>query len=360
MKVSVVGAGAIGCYLGARLQDAGHKVLLVGQGANIKAIRENGLMLKYTSGLEKRYRLDTASDMTEAPDLILMTVKTQDVETACESFVPHAAGTPVVMMQNGLRAEHIAAEVLGKDSIIGAVVMCSTTYVVPGEVTVQFPGWLIVGEPFLPTSSRTHEVVETLNSALPTYLTRSLPSVRWSKLISNLNNGLCAATGLTLTELFTKPETRLLPVRVMKEGYKVARAAGIKIDKGLYGLSPRAFRQDHNSALVALLQGAMGTALGSLPEATVVRLMSYAARGNLHALAIRGSTWQSIARGKPTEIEYLNGEISRLGRELGVLTPYNDRVVECVHRVERTHKLSDPSELWPHTTLSNLPKAKPH
>lgn len=347
MKIAVVGAGAIGCFLAARLRDAGHDVILIGRQQQVDAIQEKGLKVKYADGVERIHNISTATSLSEPPDLILLTVKTQDVQQACGELMPHAVGTPVVAMQNGLQADRLAAEVLGRELLLGAVVMCAVSYLQPGEISVQFAGWLILGEPYAPISSRTHEIAEALNRAIPTYVTKNLRQARWSKLISNLNNGLCAATGMSLTEILNVPSARPLPVRVMKEGYEVCRAAGVKLDRGLYGLTPRALRQDPNAALISLLQGSMTGLLSTMPEPMVMRLMSYAGRSRLNTLAIRGSTWQSISRGRPTEIEYLNGEVSRLGRKLEVPTPYNDRVVRCVREVEETHRFVGINDLWP-------------
>jgi 2-dehydropantoate 2-reductase len=225
--------------------------------------------------------------------------------------------------------------------------MCAVSYVQPGEVTVQFPGWLVAGEPFSPPRERTRAIVRTLNASVPAYLTPHLERVRWSKLISNLNNALCAATGLLLSEIMQHPAGRALPVQLMKEGCAVTRAAGIRLDHGLYGLSPRTLRRDPTAALIALLQSSMTTLLSTLPEERAVALMATAGRSRLNRLPIRFSTWQSIARGRPTEIDYLNGEIVRLGQRVGVPTPLNSRLVDLVHEVERTGTFYQVEDLPP-------------
>lgn len=347
MRIAIVGAGAIGCFLAARLKDAGHTITLVGRGEQVAAIRRNGLVLIEQNGERRGYAIDARETLDEQPEVALLTVKTQDVTDACQAIAPALGRAPVMAMQNGLEGDRIAAGVLGREAVMGAVVMCATTYLQPGEVSVQFAGWLIAGEPFGGVRSRTREVAAALSEGLPTYVSRHLTRTRWSKLIYNLNNGLSAATGLTLPEIARTPHGSLLSVRLMREGYRVARAAGMRLDHGLYGLSPGALRRDPNASLVALLQSTMTSVVSAAPAAVGVRILGAASRSRLNSIAIRGSTWQSIQRGKTSEIDYLNGYVARLGRQLGVPTPYNARVVEIVHDVERTHSFRGIEDLLP-------------
>jgi 2-dehydropantoate 2-reductase len=347
MRIAIVGAGAIGCYLGARLSEHGHQVTLIGAADQVAAITRQGLLLHDAQRGARRYWLPAAICLDMPPDLVLLTVKTRDVTRACAGIAMVAARTPVIAMQNGVRGDRLAAHMLGQDNVLGAVVMAAATYLRPGEVTVQFPGWLILGEPFRPVGARTHALAATLGQALPTYVARHLVRARWSKLIGNLNNALCAATGMTLPEITSTSVGRLLAVRLMREGYHVARATGVRLDHGLYGLTPRALRQDPNAALAALLQSAMTPVLATLPEPAALALIAAAGRSRLGRLPVRFSTWQSIARGKPSEIEYLNGEVVRLGQELGVPTPYNSHLTALVREVERSHAFHEIEALQP-------------
>ena len=347
MRVAVVGAGAIGCFLAARLSEGGHAITLVGRPEQADAINDGGLLLTDPRRGVRRYRLRAVRSLSERPDLALLTVKTQDVAQACHDIRPFVMGVPVVAMQNGIQGDHLAAEVLGTEAVVGAVVMCAASYLHPGEVTVQFPGWLIVGEPFGDVGARTRAIARVLGGAVPTYLTRHLARVRWSKLIANLNNALCAATGLPLAEIVHAPCGPTLAIRLMKEGSLVARAAGVRLDHGLYGLTPRALRQDPNAALIALLHATMTAVLAVLPEQAAERVIAAAGRSRLGSLPVRGSTWQSIVRGRPSEVDYLNGEIVRLGRRLSIPTPYNSHAVDVVHAVERSHTLWRVEELLP-------------
>ncbi|HTD79833.1 MAG TPA: 2-dehydropantoate 2-reductase, partial [Chloroflexota bacterium] len=127
MRVAVVGAGAIGCFLGARLSEKGHEITLVGRPDQVDAIGESGLLLTDPRGDARRYHLSTVRSLAERPDLVLLTVKTQDVAQACHDIGPYVAGVPVVAMQNGIQGDHLAAEVLGREAVVGAVVMCAAS-----------------------------------------------------------------------------------------------------------------------------------------------------------------------------------------------------------------------------------------
>lgn len=347
MKIAIVGAGAIGGFLAARLDTHRHDVTLVGRPAAVDAIATNGLLVRERDGRERRHRLRAVERLETSPDVVLLTVKSQDVPAACQELLPVAAHVPVVAMQNGVRADDLAAAVLDPRLVLGAIVMCAVSYTQPGEIEVQFPGWLILGEPSAPPRARTRQIGALLGDAVPTYLTRHLNRTRWTKLIFNLNNGLCAATGLTLPEVGASALGRRLSVRVMREGVGVAHAAGIRLDHTPYGLSPRALRQSPTLALVALLQGTLNRALEALPEAAAVRVLGAASRSRLNRIPLRGSTWQSIARGQPSEIEYLNGEIVATGKRVGIDTPYNARLVEVVRQVERDHAFRALEDLLP-------------
>ena len=334
-RIAVVGAGAIGCLLGARLARRGHAVLLVGRGAQVDAIQRSGLRVIAQDGSIEIHRLEAAPAIDREVDLVLLTVKCQDVVTASREIASGSTTAVVVALQNGVQPDFLAATELGQERVLGGVVMASASYLEPGTVSVHFPGWLVVGEPFAAPGARLKRVAGMLRDALPTYVTHHLRRTRWSKLISNLNNGLSAASGLPMSEIGRTEDGRRLAVRVMKEGQRVAAAAGIRLDHALYGLTPSALRQAPEAALIALLQGLITPAIGRLPEGVGMRLLAAAGRSRLGRLPIRGSTWQSLARRRPTEIEYLNGEIVREGQARGIAVPYNAAVLEAVQRIEQ-------------------------
>lgn len=350
-RIAVVGSGAIGCFLASRLAARGYPVVLIGREAQVAAIRANGLRVRdasaSTGNEEQIIHLRAQTTLTERPDLVLLTVKTQDVADACRSLLPVAADVPVVALQNGLQADRLAADVLGERSVLGGVVVCASSYVEPGVITVQFPGWLIVGEAFHPLGWRARWVAKVLGDAVPVLLTHHLDRARWSKLIFNLNNGIWAATGLSLPEVGKSPVGQRLSLALMHEGLRVARAERVRLEYGFGMLRPHVVLSNPQTALLVVLQAAMNFALLHLPASIAAIPQRAAGRSALGKVELRGSTWQSIARGRPTEVDFLNGEIVRRGETLGVPTPYDSRVVEAIHEVERTRVFLPLEALFP-------------
>lgn len=358
MRIAIQGAGAIGCYLGARLSAAGHDVLFVGRPDQVRTVNSHGLLVRQ-GGSEHLYRLAADTELRGRADLVLLAVKTQDVAEAARQIAAVEAHAPVVALQNGVEADQIAADVLGADRVLGAVVVSAVSYLRPGEIEVQFPGWLIFGEPFGPPQDRTRAFAHVLSQAVPTVLTPNLPGARWSKVLSNLNNGLPALTGQTLVDLMAEPDARAIVVHLIREGYRVARARHVHLGQGASIVSREALRQGGQALGVIILQSLMVPLLGRLPDRAAQQVLQLASRGQLGRLKIRGSTWQSLARGRPTEIDYLNGAVVRLGQPLGIPTPFNQAIVDRVHQVEAGERSSFAlSELFPTNQPPRAPSAQ--
>lgn len=309
------------------LSAAGEEVTLVGRGEHVRRINESGLRLSGV-GKERILHPKAATFLEERPDLLLMATKTQDLAEACREVAPLVSEeTPVITMQNGVRCDEIAREFFRPQQIIGCVVFFSASYLEPGEVRWQVRGHLIIGDPFVPDPERLRRVREVLKKALPVRISRDIRASRWTKLIFNLNNALPAITGLPMQRIYFFPDTAAIPLRMMREGMEVAHRAGFGLDFSLPALAMRTMVR--------------------LPEAVPRRILGVLGRTPVGREPIFGSTWQSIRRGARTEVDYLNGEVVRLGRKMGLDTPYNERVVELVHEVERKGEFLSPEMLWP-------------
>jgi 2-dehydropantoate 2-reductase len=157
-----------------------------------------------------------------------------------------------------------------------------------------------------------------LRDAVPTRVSDNIHGVHWLKLIVNLNNPFPALGDTTFQRIFADPVLRLLAVKTMLEGLRVARRAGIRLES----------LPDTPVALIRLIAW--------LPTRLAAAVAAAKARRMEARWPLLGSTLQSLKRKRPTEIDYLNGEVVRLGRELGVPTPLNAALVEMVHRIERS------------------------
>ena len=326
MRIAVIGAGAVGSALGSLLWRAGEEVVLVGRAAHIAAIRAAGLSVEGVLGgfnatphAEER--------LSATPELALLTVKTQDIVAALRANRAMLQDVPIVVLQNGLRGEELAASVVPQAQLVSGVVVLHAQYLVAGHVVLMQSEGLLVGRLSGENDALVGRVRAVLDKAVPTAVTSNIRGARWTKLIVNLNNVLPALCDASFKQVYQDRFLRRLAVGLMREGLAVAQRSGIRLES-LPGTSVPLVR------LVAYL-----------PDALAGAIAARKAAGIETRWPLKGSTWQSVAREKPTEIEYLNGEIVRLGRELGVATPLNERVVALMQRVARERRHLDAREI---------------
>ena len=320
-KIAIVGSGAVGSTLGALLDRAREQVYLIARPDHVRAIKENrGLQIDGIKGTFKA-RVQALETLDFKPDLVLLTVKTQDVASALESIREYIDGVPVLTMQNGIRSDELAAGVIGRTHLMSAMLRITCTYLDPGKVILIEQGGLVIGAPFPECTVDPKVFLDMLTKVMPTTVSSNISGVHWSKLLFNLNNALPAITGKEMQSIKDHPDMFRVVVRMMKEGLGVADSLNVRLEP--IPESPVSLIK-----LLSLLP--VGIA------AQLTRIGYNKASRRLNGRPLYGSTLQSLKRGKPTEIDYLNGEIVRLGKETGVATPVNERIVEMVHEVEVT------------------------
>ena len=163
-----------------------------------------------------------------------------------------------------------------------------------------------------------------LNQAVPTKITNNIEGAHWAKLlVNNLANGLEAMTGLPIRDCMRQPGLRKISVLALKEGARAVEKAGIHLEP-LPGVPAPAL-----PFIIRLPASISGWVIGS----------------SLGTLKTLSSTLQSLRRGRPTEIDYLNGEISRLGQKVGMETPYNSTIVNLVKEVEKQGRFFPAEEI---------------
>lgn len=317
MKIAIIGAGAIGSTLGALLARQGENVALVGRPAHVAAICRDGLQVNGQLG-EFTVQVKAAERLDFHPDLVLLTVKTQDVVAAVQENLNYLMGMPVVTVQNGVRSDELVASLLPRSQLLSAVVRVSATYLSPGRVTLLDRGVLVLGRPFGPRDAQVDKVAHVLNQAVPTYVSDNIQGAHWLKLLVNLNNALPALTNCPMSQVTVDPYLSRWGVGMLREGLEVTDRAGIRL-AGLPQMPVSLFRL-----------------MAWVPIGASSRMFaSMAGRLEAHG-PLLGSTLQSLRRGRLTEIDYLNGEVVQLGPKIGALTPLNAKIVELVHDVERT------------------------
>ena len=328
MQVVVYGAGAIGSLVGARLHDAAVSVELIGREAQVEAIRVKGLRVK---GLAESHvvQLPATTSLDGPADIILLTVKSQDVADACRGIARLGSEATVVTMQNGVRSDREAADILGRARVVGCVLNISATYLEPGVVEQNTRELFQVGAPFPESAPRVDGVLALLSRALRTELVPDIARARWTKLMANLNNAIMAITGLPIGNALRHPGLARLSIATIREGVRTAQLGGFGLD-----LSRRArtFRL-----------------MSTLPISLSYRIFGKRLAGNFPPDSTYGpSTLQSLKRGSSSELDYLNGEIVTLGKQIGRPTPYNTGLLEQGRAVFATGRHLSPEELLQH------------
>jgi len=202
LQVVVYGAGAIGSLVGARLHEAGVNVRLVGRQAHIEAIQEMGLLVR---GPQESHlvQIPATTSLAGSADVILLSVKSQDVKPACRDIAQLHSDATVVTMQNGVRSDGEAAEILGRHRIVGCVLNVSATYLEPGVIEQNTNILLQIGAPYPESSGRVDAVADVLEQGLRTELVPDIARARWTKLMANLNNACLLYTSPSPRDLST-------------------------------------------------------------------------------------------------------------------------------------------------------------
>lgn len=303
-RIAVVGAGAVGCYFGGMLARASAPVTLIGRAPRIEAINRDGLFID-SIHFKESVSVSASTELAAVrdADLVLLSVKTVDTESVAKLLAPYLApDTLVVSLQNGVdNVERI--DFAAGIRAIPAVVYIAVEMVGPGRVKHSGRGDLIIGDP-----SPNHDVSESdlariattfMRADVPCRVSQNITAELWEKLIMNCSyNALSALSRSKYGRIARDPGTIAVMKRVVNEAVAVGSAAGVTLSA--------------DKMFAAVLK------LGSeaMPEAI-------------------SSTAQDIARGKPTEIDSLNGFLVRRGAELGVPTPVNQTLYSLVKLLEQ-------------------------
>lgn len=324
MKVGIFGAGAIGASLGIRLSAAGVPVSMVAR-PSLVAVRE-GLVSRGLDGQTYRPGEDlvVAEDPAILSDvgLCLVTVKSRHTAEAAETLAAVLPrGAAVVSLQNGLRNPSRLRAALAQ-SVAGGMVSYNVVRPEPGVFVQATRGPILVGA----LAGTRADDLAALRRAAATVdihldVRPDIDDVMAGKLLLNLNNGICAVTGVTIAQSLRSRSLRRCFSRVMREGLTVLRRSG---------LSPR--------SIVGLPPGAIARLL-TLPDAIVLRVAKSLVAVDPSA---KSSTLQDLEAGKPTEIDDLCGEIVVRAQEAGLAAPANTVIVDAVHALEA----QDPPEFW--------------
>jgi 2-dehydropantoate 2-reductase len=295
IRVAVLGAGAVGCFFGGMLARAGHEVTLIGRPVHVDAFKAQGLHfegLKFDERIPVKASTDPGA--VRGARLVLFCVKSTDTEEAAAQIAPFLdADVLVVNLQNGVdNTERIQARI--SQPVIPAVVYVATEMAGPGHLKHHGRGDLVIGSPH----AAWNESVKTWFEAagVPVAVSDNVAGELWAKLVVNCAyNALSAITQLPYGRMIEGPGIRDVMRDVVEETLAIAKASGVSMAPDMLD---RTYR----------IAAAMPTQFSS--------------------------TAQDLARGKPTEIEHLNGFVVRRGAALGVPTPANRVLCALVRLLE--------------------------
>lgn len=347
-RIAVVGTGALGGYVGGYLAHHGEDVTLIDMWPeNIEAIRARGLELdgvtpeeKFTVTKAKTMHLTEVQSISKQKpvDIAFVSVKSYDTEWATMLIKPYLAPDGyVVSLQNCSNEEKIAG-VVGWGKTLGIVASVISvemydaarirrTAAKGGDKHTVFR----IGEVHGIVTKRVEELVKMFSVIDSVKATTNLWGERWSKLAQNgMRNGVSAVTGLTSPQCDQNQAVRRFAIKLAGEAVRVAQGLGYQLEN-LGKLKPE---------MLALAGEGNGDALAEIED-----LLTARAHANPRGDIQRPSMAQDIAKGRRTEIDFMNGFIVDKGKMLGIPTPSHEKLVDLVKRLERGEITASPAHL---------------
>lgn len=305
-NIAVVGAGALGSYFGGLLARAGNRVTLIGRAGHVDAIMRNGLLLQ-SHGTDERIPVSATTDISSVRDagLVLFCVKSLDTETAAAAMAPHLAPDAIMLsLQNGVdNPERIGLHV--RNQVVPVLVYAGANIPEPGTVRHTGGGQVVIGQ--LKTFRAGAEPDRGLLAGIAALFAGAGVTVKvsddieadlWIKLLMNCTYNAISALGRSAYgRMVATPEVNAVMREAAGEVAAVAKARGIRLPDDI-------------------VETAMKLA-DAMPQTM-------------------SSTAQDIAKGRPTEVAYLNGYVMRQGEKLGTATPVNRTLNALIELLEQS------------------------
>ena len=317
MKYAIYGAGSLGTVLGAYLTKSGIDIELINRNkAHTEALKKNGATIKGTVEMNVPVKAITPDEMEGKYDVIFLLTKqlfNNDVVNFLKPFL--SDNGVIVTLQNGIPEPGIA-DIVGNNHTMGCTVEWGATLAEPGvSILTSEPDSLSfhMGKMEGITDEQFNLVKNLLEKMCPVHTEDNLLGARWSKLLINATfSGLGTVVGGTFGSVSEDKEVRKIAIKCMKECIDVGRASGVTF---------------------APVQGKDITKLfyytNPIKKAFGLFLMPIAMKK--HRL-LEPSMLQDLKKGKPCEIDAINGVVCEWGKKLNIPTPVNDRIVEVVKK----------------------------
>ncbi|MBI4366442.1 MAG: 2-dehydropantoate 2-reductase [Deltaproteobacteria bacterium] len=307
MRIAAMAAGAVGGYFGARMAAAGHDVFFIARGANLAAIRKDGLKIESVHGDLHLPKPNVTDDpATVGPvDVVLFAVKLWDTEKAAELTRPLVGpDTRVITLQNGIDSVERVAPILGAEQTIGGAAYIATTIAAPGVIkqTSSFAK-MRFGRADKRADARLQAFVEAGKAAkIDLAISADIERERWEKFaFLTAMAGSTAALRSAIGPIAADPELRGFFRSLMQEAITVAKAKGVTLDPS--------YLEERMAFVQTKVEPGM-----------------------------KASMAHDLERGNRLELDWLNGKVRELGRALNIPTPASD----TVYTVLKLHRMGAP------------------
>lgn len=316
-RVLVIGAGAVGSWVGARLALSGARVTLVGRSALVEAVRSFGLRLSEPEGERQTAALAAYTSLRDALaaqqyDLGILTAKAYDTALIAAELRGASSAPPILSLQNGIGNEELLAEALGAERVIAGAIETPLTVPSPGAVIAHRARYRAGLAPVGAGAPANNAAAALTRAGLRVDLYGDYRRLKWSKLLLNLPaNASCAILDWTPAQVMTHSGMAELEARAWQEAFRVVAAQGIApvslAGYPLAALAPVAPRLSPSllaRGLRRTVAGGRGSKLPSLREA--------------------------LTAGKRSEVAWLNGAVAAAGVKTGVPTPVNHALTDIL------------------------------
>jgi len=343
-KIVIVGAGAVGGYTGAHMARAGEDVTFIDPWPeHVEKIKNDGLTITHHQGEEPFTARPRALHLTEAQhlakeapvDIAFVCTKSYDTPWATLLIRQYLAPSGYVVSLQNCMNEATIAEIVGWGKVLGCIASnISVGLVEPGHIhrgglkggaahTVYR-----TGEVHGRITERANEVLRLVSLADSAKATDNLWGERWSKLVTNsMANGVSACTGLSGAQMAQNDVIRRFQARLGSEAIRIGQALGYNLEE-VNHLPPEVIARAGEGDAEAL-----------------ARYEDRVATQRRGSAEQRPSMGQDMAKGRRTEIEFLNGFVVREGATVGLQARANERLVDIVKKVERGELQQDPRHI---------------
>lgn len=305
MKIGILGAGSLGCAIGAALAEGGAQVTLLNRHADhVDAINTHGLQIRDQRGERVvQIKAATTAEQVGPVDLIIVLVKSFHTEEAIAHVGPMlAVHTAVLSLQNGLGHEDILARAVGRERVLAGKTYVGGQLLAPGRIISGVKGKeTIIGELDGSITERVERIAEVFRQAGMTIsVSDNILGTIWDKLLINVATGaLSAITRLPYGPMYQRADLQQTGLAAVREAMDVAQASGVRL------------------SITEPIQ-AWVTASKGLPD------------------DFKPSMLQSLEKGSVTEVDFINGAVVAQAAKFQIPTPVNATLIACLKGIEST------------------------